>query len=67
MTNPKDLEIRTIETLENSKKSKVFDKENSYQDQFKLSKKSHLNQLGMLGSNFATEDLSKFHQLLLRF
>ncbi|CAI2385207.1 unnamed protein product [Moneuplotes crassus] len=57
MTNPKDLEIRTIETLENSKQSKVFDKENSYQDQFKLSKKSHLNQLGMLGSNFATEDL----------
>ena len=35
-TNPRELELRTLETMDNVVQNRVMEKENSYQDQFKL-------------------------------
>lgn len=43
--------------MDNGVKSNLVDKENSYQDQFKICKKNNISQLSKLGNNFATEDL----------
>uniref|UniRef100_A0A7S3KIV8 Uncharacterized protein n=1 Tax=Euplotes crassus TaxID=5936 RepID=A0A7S3KIV8_EUPCR len=56
ITNPREFELRTLETMDNKAHNKIIEKENSYQDQFKLCRKSNLSQMGKLGSNFATED-----------
>ena len=51
------MELKSLESMDNGIINKLVEKENSYQDQFKIWRKSNLSQISKLGNNFATEDL----------
>ena len=59
INNSKDFDLKSIESMDNGPKITNINKDNSYQDQFKIWRKNNLSQLSKLGNNFATEDLRK--------
>lgn len=57
--NPKELEMRTVESYDNTLQKVDALKENSYFDNAKVFHKNNISQLSKLGNNFVTEDLRK--------
>ena len=53
----KDVEVKSIDSLENLARKQNKIKENSYYDSVKIWRKNNNSQLAKLGANFATEDL----------
>lgn len=55
----KDLEIKSIDSCDTVPRKWPIQKENSYYDSSKISKKNNNSLLSKLGANFATEDWRK--------